>query len=167
MTTASSERTKVLAAELAEITRQELRTDNRAGHLTTLSGVLVTLGVATIGGLLAVAHLWLWWTLLPMVLLLFAVFFWGKGMVILLRDILRPNLGRDVRGTFTDPHHIDYIMTIAFDQYQMDRIKGLGSLLYRRYQHIEKAVNCMLAGFVAAGIALFSTAIISFLLVPK
>jgi len=153
-TKVSKDHSEILAAEIAEIGRQETRTDNKATHIIPLSGILLTFSIASIGFMSTFVSDSSWWILLPGVPLLASTVFWISTIVELLRHVLRPAPGSATDDGFANPDRYEYFKTASLEEYRLQKIRFLNDLLISRYNSIRKAVNLLLVGFACIGVSL-------------
>ena len=162
-----SDHSDILASELVEINRQEIRTDNKATHIITLAGILLTLSVASAGVIYPFASSLSWWMLIPGLPLLASAAFWIATITELLRHVLRPSLQSPIHGGFMDPNRYEYFKTISLEEYRLAKVRFFNELLVRRYKSLQKAVNLLLLGFVFTGMSLFGATLLAFLVMTK
>ncbi|MGH8572482.1 MAG: hypothetical protein ACREX8_07900 [Gammaproteobacteria bacterium] len=145
---ATGDLAEVLAAEAAEVARQECRVDVKAGQLATLAGTLSTVAAAAGTGVVAVAPRvsgWLWLAGVP---LLVAAVLWAGAVVVLLRRIIRPRLAGVVPGSFVRPGRLAELRGLSLTEYRESFIAGLGGLVLARYRAVRVASDLLVAGFV-------------------
>jgi hypothetical protein len=150
----SKDHSDILAAEIAEIGRQETRTDNKATHIITLSGILLTFSIASIGFISTFIPTDSWLILLPGVPLLASTIFWISTIVELLRHVLRPSLDGSTGSGFINPDRYEYFKTTSLEEYRLQKVRFLNELLVSRYTSLRRAVNLLLVGFVCIGASL-------------
>ncbi|KAA2247019.1 hypothetical protein F0L68_40455 [Solihabitans fulvus] len=140
---------EVLAAEAAEISRQEGRADTKAIQVGALAGTLATVAAAAIGVVLS--HAVGWPALAITGLLAAAAASWIAAVAVLLRRVIRPQLGAATRGTFVSGRQTDELDGMTLISYHRARIDRQGPLVLARYQHLRRAVDLLLYGFVPLG----------------
>lgn len=138
----------MLAAEVAEVTRQESRVDAKAAQVATLAGTLSTLAAAAGTGLGAVAPRVSGWVLVAAVLLLAAAGLWAAAVAVLLRRVVRPRLAPVIRHSFACAERMDTLRALSLTAYRESVVSGLGGLVLARYRAVRLAVDLLLAGFV-------------------
>ncbi|MFC0431084.1 hypothetical protein [Kutzneria buriramensis] len=158
-----SHRHAVLAAEDAEVARQEARVDTKAALVAGVAGTLSTLAVAGAGAVGVIGSHLGWWAL-PLVLALgVAATYWGTAFVVLCQKIIRPDLTDPSPGSFARDNHVDELRQMTLTHYYVSKISRLGPLVHTRYRHIAQATDLLLRGLVPLAIGVVLAAVLALL----
>lgn len=85
-----------------------------------------------------------------------AALVWAGAVVVLLRRIIRPQLGGATWGSFLSPDQVNQLRGMSLVEYRESLVAVLGALVLRRYRAVRVAVDLLVAGFVPlllAGVA--------------
>jgi hypothetical protein len=142
----------VVAAAAAEVARQEGRCDAKADSLSQFSGALASIMAIVAAGAGAIAvlvtHLGLW-ALLPILLLAGAAALWGSALLVLIYKVIRPDLSGPSDTAFVHPDHVHRLSGISLEAFYLDLVLRLRPLVVTRFRHLARAVDLIVAGFVA------------------
>lgn len=128
-----------------DLARQETRADGKASQVVSQSAILATLAVASIGGLVVLAQQLSPRVLLAIPFLLLALLPWGAGMIIVLRRVIRPQLGDNA---FTGAEHL------ADERaFYLRKIAELRPIVRRRYSAVAVATDLQVLGIIAVALA--------------